>query len=75
MKYAVLSLLALWVLIYAFALYGFGLDGVLAGLDPNLFKRDRTNFIIDWLFLLGSPMIATGYGLYLLAHRDKSDPG
>ncbi len=51
-------ILALWALIVAFAVYGFGLSGIAATLLPNPLTADTlVSAIPAWLIFVGLPLL------------------
>jgi len=54
----VLCVFVLWLLTMALALYGFGLSGLRAGLDPGNYHGRRVDYAIHWLLAGGPPFAA-----------------
>ena len=53
MRSIVLVLLMFWVAIFAAGLYGFGIDGLLAGLNPEYYgASEKLDLYLHWIFLL-----------------------
>jgi hypothetical protein len=55
---AVLCVFVFWLLIMAFALYGFGLSGLRAGLDPSNYDGHPLDYAMHWLLVVGPPLAA-----------------
>jgi hypothetical protein len=55
---AVLYIFGLWVLIMALGLYGFGLSGLRAGLDPSNYRGHPVDYALHWLLAVGPPLAA-----------------
>jgi hypothetical protein len=65
----VLVVFGLWILIHAFALYGYGTEGLWSGLDPANYRGHPIDLAMHWLFLFGPPVLAVVFGLTQLLKR------
>ena len=79
MRYAVFAMILLWALVYGAALYGFGLTGILAGLERVAYRGNMVDYLAHWLFFVGPPVAAIVYGLARVfreyAQRHKNSKG
>jgi hypothetical protein len=55
---AVACVFVIWLLIMALGVYGFGLSGLRAGLDPSNYHAHPLDYAIHWLVAVGPPMAA-----------------
>jgi hypothetical protein len=69
MKYAVYSILMIWLLMMGLGLYGYGIKGLISGLDPNRYGGHPIDYAVHWVLLLGPPLLGISYGIVSRARR------
>jgi hypothetical protein len=73
MRIALAAITVLWLAIYGMAYYGFGLDGILAGLDRrNYGPGEAVDFYIHWLLVLFPVFALAAVLLSTWARRTRS---
>lgn len=55
-KYALVSVLIIWTLSMGLGLYGYGIDGLRAGLDSADYVGHPIDYALHWILLLGPPL-------------------
>jgi hypothetical protein len=68
-KLFAIGILMLWAVIYATAVYGFGFESVMHGLDPSRYDGLTTDLVVDWIVLLVPPTVSI-----VLLYRNRGGP-
>ena len=68
-KIIVFAVFGLWVVVMAFALYGFGTHGVISGLDPGSYRGRWIDYAIQLAVVCGPPIAVAIVGAIEIYRR------
>jgi hypothetical protein len=68
-KAATLAIFGIWILVMAFGFYGYGWEGLQAGLDGANYRGHPIDYTMHWLLFLGPPSALAIVGVLELLKR------